>query len=273
MTNPIENHYRLIQALQAEERFLREMEKYFRKKPGNTKPELGIRVVVQQGKPRYYIRSRHRSDTNGIYVKAENHKLVKDILQEQYDAEVGKHLSKSLGITEEALRFYEKDAIRSLYRRMHPARKCFVTPILPEDEAYADEWEKVPFSPKGFEQDDPEIITERGERVRSKSEKILADKFYSSGIPYRYECPLYLDQRLLVYPDFTLLNKRTHSEFYWEHFGMMDRPDYAASFMLKMDSYARAGIYPGEKLIMTFETALHPLSTAIMQRLIDRYLK
>ena len=50
-----------------------------------------------------------------------------------------------------------------------------------------------------------EIYTERGERVRSKSEKIIADKLFLQNIPYHYERPIYLKGFGMVYPDFCCL--------------------------------------------------------------------
>lgn len=51
------------------------------------------------------------------------------------------------------------------------------------------------------------------ERVRSKSEKILADYFYRRKIPYKYECPLTLKGVGTVYPDFTFLSPKTKKKF------------------------------------------------------------
>ena len=46
----------------------------------------------------------------------------------------------------------------------------------------------------GFREDDQtEFITNRGERVMSKSEKIIADELDRWGIPYKYEKPLPLN--------------------------------------------------------------------------------
>lgn len=47
------------------------------------------------------------------------------------------------------------------------------------------------------------ILTDRGERVRSKTEKIMADYFYRKGIEYKYEQPIYLKGLGTVYPDFS----------------------------------------------------------------------
>ena len=69
------------------------------------------------------------------------------------------------------------------------------------------------------------------ERVRSKSEVIIADTLARHGVPYRYEYPLKLKSGRdgafrTIHPDFLCLNVRTRAEFYWEHFGLMDDPDY-----------------------------------------------
>ena len=71
------------------------------------------------------------------------------------------------------------------------------------------EWITKEYAGKEFQEDTPVILTEKGERVRSKSEKIMADYFYRNGIEYKYECPLYLKGMGIVYPDFTFLSKKT----------------------------------------------------------------
>ena len=35
-------------------------------------------------------------------------------------------------------------------------------------------------------------LIQKNERVRSKSEKIIADMLYHKNIPYKYECPINL---------------------------------------------------------------------------------
>ena len=43
-----------------------------------------------------------------------------------------------------------------------------------------------------------------------------------------------------LHPDFYCLNLRTRQEFAWEHFGMMDDPDYASTTAEKLRLYALA---------------------------------
>lgn len=64
------------------------------------------------------------------------------------------------------------------------------------------------------------------ERYRSKSEFLIASALKDAGVPFRYECSLYLNGYGTVYPDFTVLNKRTRRVFYHEHLGMMDDINY-----------------------------------------------
>ena len=116
------------------------------------------------------------------------------------------------------------------------------------------------------------ILTEKGERVRSKSEKILADFFFRRNILYKYEKPLYLKGYGTVYPDFTFLSKRTGQEIFWEHEGMMDRQEYAKSAVRKIESYQKNEIYPGDRLILTFETEQSVLNSNIIERLVNKYL-
>ena len=59
--------------------------------------------------------------------------------------------------------------------------------------------------------------TEKGELVRSKSELLIADMYYSLGIPYKYEAGVKLRGGIVRYPDFTLLRVRDRKEFYHEH--------------------------------------------------------
>lgn len=75
-----------------------------------------------------------------------------------------------------------------------------------------------------------------------------------------------------MYPDFTLLSKKTRQEVYWEHEGMMDKQEYARSAVRKIESYQKNGIYPGDRLILTFETEQSVLNSNIIDGLVNKYL-
>ena len=112
----------------------------------------------------------------------------------------------------------------------------------------------------------------KNEYVRSKSEALIAMNLYMEKIAYRYECELKIG-KAVFYPDFTILHPLTGKEIYWEHFGKMDLPEYAKNAADKLHMYARNGIYPGDRLITTYDTMEQPLDTAIVQKLITYHFK
>ena len=138
---------------------------------------------------------------------------------------------------------------------------------------FVESWGSVEYEGKGFRMDLPELYTAKGERVRSKSEVMIADLLNKEAIPYRYEYPLYLKGFDLVYPDFTVLNVKKRKEIYWEHFGMMDDSEYVEKAMKKITVYAQNGIFPGINLIVTFETRKTPLNQKMAMLVIKEYLK
>ena len=111
----------------------------------------------------------------------------------------------------------------------------------------------------------------RGEFVRSKSEKIIADYLYSKGIPYKYERATTLPGGQLIYADFTVLNVRIGQEFILEHFGMMDNPEYAAGAVRKVNTYIKNGYFLGEKLIVLFESSQFPLNQEVLEIIVRKY--
>ena len=52
-----------------------------------------------------------------------------------------------------------------------------------------------------------------------------------------------------------------------------DSPEYARAAIRKIESYEKNGIYPGENLILTFETQQNVLDFKIIEEMIDRYLQ
>lgn len=93
--------------------------------------------------------------------------------------------------------------------------------------------------------------TLRGEKVRSKSEAIIADALYRHGIFYQYEKVLAADRITRV--DFTVENNIRGRTLYWEHFGKMDDPNYVLEYLKKKKRYESMGIIEGKNLIATYE--------------------
>ncbi len=112
-----------------------------------------------------------------------------------------------------------------------------------------------------------------GHLVRTKIEGMIDTGLFDAGIPFRYEDPLTLVNGTVCYPDFTIRHPLTGAYYYWEHFGMMDDPDYVSSALKKIGSYIRSGYLPGRELIMTFETKYRPLPNEEIALIIEKYFK
>jgi len=143
------------------------------------------------------------------------------------------------------------------------------------DDGFAERWQKEKYNSRWKKNTDTFYETPRGEKVRSKSEWMIASMLDKAGIPYRYEeiVPLDGDVGVFMHPDFTVLNKRTRKVYYWEHFGAMSNNDYIeGNFMPKIQEYYNFGFLPGDKLLMTFESSGHPLDTTEVKRIIESYL-
>lgn len=207
-----------------------------------------------------------------VYLRKNDYSLAKNLAQKSYNKKLKKLVYKRLYFLERACANYQDDEIDRLFTGMRNHRQKLVTPIvLPKEELIKNWLDQVP---KADPPDYPDngLFSKNGEKVRSKSEKILADMFYDQKIPYKYEFPLYID-RQYRYPDFTFFDPYKKKEMYWEHHGIMDDPAYVNRTMEKIKQYSQNGIFQGENLILTFETKNYPLNLELAQRIIDKYLK
>jgi len=108
--------------------------------------------------------------------------------------------------------------------------------------------------------------------VRSKTECIIADYFYTNNIPYRLEYPLYTDGRTF-YPDFVFVNPSNGKIFYLETFGCMSDPDYVRKMIIKINEYSRAGLVLGDNFLALFESSDIPFDTNTFRNVIERALE
>ena len=236
----------------------------------HTFPAGKLRISVDGVKTRYY---HCIDDRYGSYIPKGNEELAHQLAQKTYDETVLKVAENRLKMITKCLKDYSDDEIEMVYNAMHTERQALVIPVEPTVEHLEAQWFNEPYKPKEFQEGTPLILTERGERVRSKSEKILADFFYRNNILYKYEKPLLLKGYGTVYPDFSLFSRRIRDEIYWEHDGMIDKPEYARAAVKKINSYQMNGIFPGERLILTFETEQDVLNMSVVSRLVDKYLR
>lgn len=106
--------------------------------------------------------------------------------------------------------------------------------------------------------------------MRSKSEALIDIALSTHQIPHRYECALEISDTI-IYPDFTIRHPRTGTTYYWEHFGLMDKPDYCKTASAKLEFYSLNGILPSIHLITTYESSEHPLSPLLIEQTIQQF--
>ena len=107
--------------------------------------------------------------------------------------------------------------------------------------------------------------------VRSKSESMITSCLVQSGVPFRYE-EEHQFGNILLHPDFTCMNPRTHEIFYLEHYGRVDDASYVLDQRWREDQYRKAGIYPWKNLLITTETDNQPLDLIWLKEIIGHYL-
>ena len=245
-------------------------------------PAGSLNISICRNNVQYYHRTTSES-TKGKYILKKNFKLARSLAQKDYDLQLIRALKKESRILKNTLKLLEAESVKrnapsDIFYKLNKHRRALVAPVSLTDEQYAAAWQSQKYEGKTFQPDSPEYYTARGERVRSKSEVIIADTLNRLNVPYRYEYPLTLKgggrhDHITVHPDFLCLNLRTRREFIWEHFGMMDNSEYSSKAVLKLRTYSENGIYPGHNLILSTETADLPLNIRHIEQLIQTYLK
>lgn len=256
--------------LEAREKQLLQLKKE-KEKALKSAPEGSLRICRHGNKTQYYHREDPK-DCNGVYIREKEITLAQKLAQKDYDKKVLTSIEKELNAINKYLSCYPDVGAEQVYEKLHKERQKLIMPIEESDEEYVSNWEAVEYQGKEFYEDTPEFYTAKGERVRSKSEVIIADVLHREGIPYRYEYPIYICGVGNVYLDFTILNVRTRKELLWEHFGLMDEPEYAEKAIQKLITYEQNDIFMGKNLILTYETRKNPLNQKIIMRKLLQFL-
>lgn len=213
---------------------------------------------VSDGKNKVYIPKKERKLIEQLAIKKYLTLQLKNLHQEQkaLDAYLKEHNPKALQ--------EEMDLINST--EFNEFLSSNFTPISQK----LQKWMNEPYIKNmAF----PEKLTHEtygGYCVRSKSEMLIDSFLRKYRIPFRYECLLQLGE-ICLYPDFTICHPITGEIFYWEHFGMFDKPEYCQKAIEKLQYYASKGIIPNRQLIVTFETKDKPLRMDEIERIIEQY--
>ena len=237
-------------------------------------PKGNIKVKIagrNKNYAQYYLRP--EGDEKWKYIpEKSNEDIISAIVNRDYDEQIYRIAAEEQKNIEKLLCHRNDKALSNCFEKLNFARKKWVTPVIPSDEEFVKSWCSEAYPPLPFREEDAELYTKKGERVRSKSERMIANTLYEYGIPYRYEYPLIENNMIWARPDFTVLNIRKRKTYYWEHFGIMDDSNYAKSAVKKISQYMKKGFFQGETLISTYETSSSLLNESEVILLIKKYL-
>lgn len=214
--------------------------------------------------------------SSGKYIRKSEMSLAQALAQKDYDQKVKDACTREISLMLPYANMQQnKNILRAeeIYASLPEWKQRLVKPFEIPTERLVKEFESLQYEGLPFADDDTtEYYTMKGERVRSKSEENIANQLFLSNVPYHYEKPLKLKIIGTVYPDLTILNVPQRKLVIWEHFGIMDDPDYAIRSFLKIYSYEASGYHLGDNFIFTCESKMHPLSSLLVTDRIKKFL-
>ena len=231
-----------------------------------------LTVSSIRGQTRFYEIDYRTNKKN--YLSKEKKERIAELAQKEYEKKLVLSLKKKKNQLNRCQSILDTSTTDNGLTSLRNEIRDLVKPFTEIDEDYANSWSKARYYTTNKE-DNP-FITLNKDRVRSKSEVIIADRLYMADVPYHYEERLVLINRfgepIKYYPDFTCLNKKTKQVFYWEHLGMLGDPKYCADNISKLENYLMNGIIQGKNLILTYECKDKQLSTVYVDQMIKQFL-
>lgn len=230
-------------------------------------PEGNLLCVKNGNYTKWFI----SNGSNPIYIpKSQKNTAELLALKKHYQFQL-LELSKEMSILSKCISQYEK--IKSKSSDLLDDTSAYNSLIKTHFETYSEKISDWINSDYIHNTNHPEHLihkTNSGEKVRSKSEVIIANALYSNKVPYRYECGVHFGDNIF-FPDFTICHPQTLEIYYWEHFGMMDNQSYRDNSYNKLKIYSNYGIIPSINLITTYETLSHPIDSEKIQQTISEY--
>ncbi|MCR5144055.1 MAG: hypothetical protein K6B67_01950 [Lachnospiraceae bacterium] len=231
-----------------------------------------IHIIKKNNTVNYYLRKK-ATDRTGEYIRRTENKKIKMYIQKSYDGKILRIINDEIDVLTHYVNKARKQVgrIESVYDTYPDDSKKFIAPICIGTEEYIKNWNEEEYDRKVIREDMPDYITDKGEKVRSKSEVLIANMLNKMNIPYRYECALRFKDGNVIYPDFTILDINRGCEVYWEHRGMMDDRTYANESVRRIREYQKNNIFLGDKLIITEESMKYPLDVGEIKNIIEHY--
>lgn len=237
------------------------------------KEKGSLKITKNKKRYQYYIKSPEAP--KGKYLNKKSMPLIKELCQAYYEKKVFAVLKVQLKLLKKFMAAYELQSAETIYENLNEGIKKYATPLIYNEEKFSELWNNSnnKYESLAFSEESSELISTAGIRVRSKSEMMIADCLTKNKIPFKYEFPIKTTTGITLHPDFICLNTKTHQQFLWEHFGLMDNSEYAVNMVQKDNLYRKNGFLQGKNLIYTFETKQQPITSREIETFIEKNLK
>lgn len=234
-------------------------------------PEGNLLVAPCQNSERYrYYARKNKSDKQGEYLNKDQ-KSFRDILaNKKYYEKLIKSINSEILKLEKVEKLELVDSVIDTYTNLNYGIKSIIDPVNIDDKTYIEKWNQQAYIGLDFDDNDKtEYYSDKGERMRSKSEVLIANALAKHNVPYKYEMPVKRENGAYIYPDFCVLNIRKRKEIFWEHLGKMGDMEYVSRNLWKLNEYKKMGIVLGDNLICSFESFSNPIGTIDIERIIS----
>lgn len=243
-------------------------------------PSGAISYYRKNGKRYYRYRYYDEGEQASKHLSKKDARLIKKLATKKYYKKLLPVIRKELKLLEQQESEYLPGRKYEAYEELGELKE-FVQPlfITPDEERrrwvehIVDEWKKKPYTPYLAHPENLRFETNHGEFVRSKAEWMIANLLNEKNdqLLFRYEPEIILPSGKKLRPDFEIISLTTGKIYYWEHVGRLGDPEYVSQFIKKMNGYAKAGILPGENLILTFESGDEAIDVEVVKALINKY--
>lgn len=215
---------------------------------------------------KWYLNDHHKR----MYIPKKKRALAQQLAYQKYLSLQLDELTQEKLAVDSYLSNHDLTESPSLKLLTTPEYRELLEPFLSVTSDKFTSWMNSPYPKNPNHPENLTCTTSSGIMVRSKSEAIIEALLHTNHIPFRYECSLERDG-ITMYPDFTILHPVTGKVYYWEHFGLIDKPGYQQTVLSKLQFYFSHGIVPTINLITTYETNDNPLSVATVKNLVEHY--
>jgi len=232
-------------------------------------PKGYLIISVYRSKPYYYMKLENTSTQKRYLSKKKDYKLIKALAQKRHNLFIMKRLSNELKAINAYLSVRDK-WINSIDNTQYESRHISNLLLCTEDynSNFVTEWLNEPYEKNPYHPEKLRIPTNSSVLVRSKSEALIFNRLFESGLPFIYEKPLNICGQV-IYPDFTIINPSTGKIYIYEHFGMLDDEGYFDKFIRKLAFYKNNSYIVGNNFFMTYETSTIPFDVREVNRIID----